>query len=1256
MKRCVKTAFPLLLFAVTLLTALFVFILTANAEDATEATLVEATINYGTDSSKDSYGYEVGTTVVNTYTGSFAELADKLASLAPAADTRYVLTLNKDIAVDTEFAIAGNEHAEVWINLGGHKITSTVNGPMFTAAGSGAVIRVFGEFNSDGSYGSFETSTANGAFVKIEAGSTDRVDVKYLDATFSGNAEGTSLFIAEGGKLIIQHSTVTLASSNAVSIVNAENSAVDLKYSDFFGNSSATLVSASASKVYIEGGEMKGDCLINSDETASSIVMTGMRCEVGTAFVQGSADTTTYILGSTMKISTAIATGEANADNLIFYYGDGTTSIIGQDPSGYGLGSADCSYAVSGSTYTMTCSSTEVALATVVTVGSAPETGYYSTPKAALQANLAGIGTDMSAVSDSTLRIVTLINDYYSSDKAGVTSISYSKLGCEDASVIFDLNGHTLTNAYTSSTSNIFSVSHNMHFTLDGLDAAGNVGTYNTAARYERLIYARQTSNQGQTSYHLVNTIKNLNYVATNFYQAEKAFPLSAACGHMFVENVNMKYTGEPTADLTGNELTIVSIAGASTVAHIDGLNVISSSELDLSVKAMSTSEGCRLFINNYKTTGVETVLESGDGCDVLLENSVISSDDAIFSGAGSIRVYDCEITTATGVIASGNAIPTFYYGTGKTVVYTNGNIMSGNTAAEEGYAMGPVSGGIYKLISADGVHTLTMPVVFSDGMMLQRGKQVNIYGYCQDIGDTVRVTIGNQTAEALVDADGKWVASFAPMNAARGVTISIKQLGKGDDAFPDIAYENVNIGEIWVVSGQSNAEMDAGLLEDVNEYALLSEALGIRAFTSEGYSATPDAYGNGEWKDVTASLVKSTEDYAISAVGYATVARLAAELGSDVPVGLITIAKGSSVISTWMDYNHLAELSPFLAQHYLSEIADGVLPTRAYGTNAVPTVLYNQQVYPLEGFTTAGVLWYQGCGDVPGRAYDAEYIGQEQIPYLGPEGTTYSEYFAALQKIFRRAFDNGGDDLPFYVMQLAPYASRVDYVGAPEDGSYLTTFKYEQYDFCKNLDNTYLVPLATEGMAFTSQDKEAGQFLHPARKSPVGIRTADMILANEYGIKYTDVVSYPQPISAVRNADGTVTITFNTELKLLYGVAPEGFELTADGTTWTKATGIIDGKKLILSGVSGATGVRYGSGRTQVELADGTIIEVALKSNQSKLSEDGLYYTVKDSLTGKSYVVEIDGTDAVRTKQHGNITNTSGIPLVLFSMDVVEE
>lgn len=523
-------------------------------------------------------------------------------------------------------------------------------------------------------------------------------------------------------------------------------------------------------------------------------------------------------------------------------------------------------------------------------------------------------------------------------------------------------------------------------------------------------------------------------------------------------------------------------------------------------------------------------------------------------------------------------------------------------------------------------VASVSLPVVFGDGMVLQRNKPINVFGYCNTEGATIKVNLGGDITTATVE-DGRWLATLPAREVEYGTTLRVEELGAIGDSV--LIYNDVNIGEVWVVSGQSNAQLQSGYLEDVEELAKLADKYSnIRLYKSAAaFSTAVNKYGNADWYEVDGATVRSTS--LMSAVGYATVARLSAELGEDVPIGLVHVARGASKIKAWLDYESLLKLSPSEASKYMNYVNTGdALPTNAH--TQLGCILYNYQIAPLEGYSVAGVIWYQGEGDAGG-------VGGT----LGVEGSTYTEYFAELVSLYRRVFGNDGD-LPFYVMQIAPYARSSD------TAEELYEFKMEQYAMCQAIDRTYLVSLMNDGGTFCDGLFSQG-YIHPPRKSTVGNRCAEMILANEYGIKAREVYTYPTPVSAVR-VDGTVTVTFDSELELLYGTEVLGFELY-NGSKWVTATGRIEGKQIILSadGVSKPTKLRYGCGEMQVELGDGTIISVP--GIGVSVEEGKITLTVH----GKAYVIT-DPKDYIRSMDCGNITNASGVPLVVFSMNIVQE
>src|SRR5262245_5728342 len=95
----------------------------------------------------------------------------------------------------------------------------------------------------------------------------------------------------------------------------------------------------------------------------------------------------------------------------------------------------------------------------------------------------------------------------------------------------------------------------------------------------------------------------------------------------------------------------------------------------------------------------------------------------------------------------------------------------------------------------------VTLPAIFGDHMVLQRGMKIPIWGMA-DPGENITVTIVAGTPQqksTTADENGKWRVVLGPMDA-RDAGIAI--VGKNS-----ITLSDVLIGEVWVCSGQSNME-----------------------------------------------------------------------------------------------------------------------------------------------------------------------------------------------------------------------------------------------------------------------------------------------------------------------------------------------------------------------------------------------------------------------------------------------------------------
>jgi sialate O-acetylesterase len=103
----------------------------------------------------------------------------------------------------------------------------------------------------------------------------------------------------------------------------------------------------------------------------------------------------------------------------------------------------------------------------------------------------------------------------------------------------------------------------------------------------------------------------------------------------------------------------------------------------------------------------------------------------------------------------------------------------------------------------------LELPRVFGDGMVVQRDKPAHVWGWGEE-GAAITVEFNGQTGKTIVGDDGKWMLTLEPMPAnAKPQAMTVKG---GTDA---VTLGNVLIGDVWLCSGQSNMEADAGGIID---------------------------------------------------------------------------------------------------------------------------------------------------------------------------------------------------------------------------------------------------------------------------------------------------------------------------------------------------------------------------------------------------------------------------------------------------------
>lgn len=193
----------------------------------------------------------------------------------------------------------------------------------------------------------------------------------------------------------------------------------------------------------------------------------------------------------------------------------------------------------------------------------------------------------------------------------------------------------------------------------------------------------------------------------------------------------------------------------------------------------------------------------------------------------------------------------------------------------------------IFLLISVLANANIRMPLIFSDGMVLQRDKQIPIWGFA-DANESVEIHFNKQVKKTTADKNGKWTVNLSAEKAGGPFELTI--IGKNK-----ITIKNVLVGEVWICSGQSNMEFQVFKTMNAEKEIADANYPMIRHFgVAQDLSGTPkDDLKQGKWEEANKKNVGN-----FTAVGYYFARKLYAEL--KIPIGIINTSWGGTNVETW--------------------------------------------------------------------------------------------------------------------------------------------------------------------------------------------------------------------------------------------------------------------------------------------------------------------------------------------------------------------
>jgi len=418
----------------------------------------------------------------------------------------------------------------------------------------------------------------------------------------------------------------------------------------------------------------------------------------------------------------------------------------------------------------------------------------------------------------------------------------------------------------------------------------------------------------------------------------------------------------------------------------------------------------------------------------------------------------------------------------------------------------------------------------FNDHMVLQRGRPVPVWGVAEPNAD-VSVTFAGQAVRTVADKAGCWRVTLASMPASKeSRTLSVTAADRSGERRSAASVADVLVGEVWIVSGQSNCELPlVGATPHFGDrngplVANMTHRPYIRFANASScqYSLKPrdELRMRPVWKPFDPKSLREGRNFSAMGVYFA----LDVQPEIDVPVGLFGVYWGGTRIEPWISSEDLSGVkgSEWCLAESVVEAKDWSgkrFGGRLSSAQNQPAVLWNDMVAPLCPMAFRGVLWYQGCSN-------------SQSPDIGMN-ENYRLLMHRLYDSWSKRFEN--PSMKLYFVQLAPFSRN------------WWDIQLAQAQFAAEEKNAAMV---------TTCDIGNLSDIHPNEKGTIGKRLAALALRYDYG--FSELVADAPVLKTCRAVSNVVEMTFaDAKSWWLYNrdwSVDVPFELAAEDGTWHKA------------------------------------------------------------------------------------------------------
>ena len=463
----------------------------------------------------------------------------------------------------------------------------------------------------------------------------------------------------------------------------------------------------------------------------------------------------------------------------------------------------------------------------------------------------------------------------------------------------------------------------------------------------------------------------------------------------------------------------------------------------------------------------------------------------------------------------------------------------------------------------------LSVHNLFQSNMVLQRDRPITIWGWA-GAEEALTLTFAGKTLETTAGEDKTWKVTFSALPAtATPQTLTVQ------GADNSLTLENILVGDVWVLGGQSNMEFPLSRIENGDLEIVSANYPEIRILTvpamdgaehREGFPRLHEWSGwfsrhfrKGDWDVCSPEIVKE-----LSAIGYVFARRI--HMAAKVPVGIVDVSRGGTTVETWTpdavlreigtkpvdtvlaewdqkvaEWDSEQDLANRVENHWKyvermekegkeipkdrQEPPSDLRPGPAMDQNR-PGNCYASMIAPIEGLAVKGAIFHQG--------YNNCFRGT-------PGADMYRDVFPHMIESWRAAFED--PEMPFGIISLCTEGTaqnRDNFVELMANvGPYIREAQYQTF-----LD---LYQAGDENIGFTSSYDLRRRWYHPQLKIPAGERMARWALATEYGFE-NQIRWKPPMITEQAIEDGKIILRFDQQVSGVDNGGPiEGFAVAGE-------------------------------------------------------------------------------------------------------------